>query len=289
MSDFSTWEPRPERLELAPDEIHVWRADLEREEVVLRQLEETLSTDEKARANRFFFQRDRSHFIATRGMLRELLGRYVNRAPRRIEFGYGPQGKPTLRTGPAEQSIQFNISHSNSMALLVFTVGRHLGVDVELVRHFDGEEIAERYFSPQEVMELRRLPAALQEEGFFFAGHVKKHISKQGAKGCSSRSRAFTFRSRRGSLSDCKLRTEWIGVCVLFVRTLSTWELWSEKAKIGSCVAGTRRRPPAVDCSHVCPAHPMGQPEDTQAVKQHFHQLTPVIQDRGRGARYTFA
>jgi phosphopantetheinyl transferase len=50
--------------------------------------------------------------------------------------------------------------------LLAFTVGRHLGVDVEPVRPFAGEEIAERYFSPQELMELKRLPAALQDEGF---------------------------------------------------------------------------------------------------------------------------
>jgi hypothetical protein len=74
-SEFSSWEPSPERLELAADEIHIWRAYLElaEERILLRQLEETLSADEMTRANRFFFQRDRSHFVATRGILRELL------------------------------------------------------------------------------------------------------------------------------------------------------------------------------------------------------------------------
>jgi len=185
MSDFSKWEPRPERLELAADEIHVWRAYLElaEEGILLRQLEETLSTDEKARANRFFFRRDRRHFIATRGMLRELLGGYLNRNPKGIEFGYGPQGKPTVHTEPSEQSIQFNVSHSNGMALLAFSVGRHLGIDVELVRSFAGEEIAKRYFSPQELMELRQLPAALQNEGFFLCWTRKEAYIKASGEG----------------------------------------------------------------------------------------------------------
>lgn len=183
ISGFSTWELRPERLELAEDEIHVWRANLELEEIVLRQLDETLSTDEKVRANRFFFKRDRRHFIATRGMLRELLGVYLNRNPKRIEFGYGPQGKPTLHTEPTEQSIQFNVSHSNGMALLAFTVGRHLGVDVELVRPIAGEEIAEHYFSPQELMELNRLPATLWDEGFFLCWTRKEAYIKATGEG----------------------------------------------------------------------------------------------------------
>jgi 4'-phosphopantetheinyl transferase len=182
-SDFSSWEPSPDPVDLAANEIHIWRANLEREEIVIRQLEETLSTDEKARANRFFFQRDRNHFIATRGILRELLGRYVNRAPTRLEFNYGPQGKPTLRVELSERSVEFNVSHSHGVALLAFAVGRHLGVDVERVRKLAGEKIAERYFSSQEVMELRRLPAALQDEGFFLCWTRKEAYIKARGEG----------------------------------------------------------------------------------------------------------
>jgi hypothetical protein len=52
-------------------------------------------------------------------------------------------------------------------------------------------------------------------------------------------SRAFTSRSHPESLSACIQRTGSIGVYVLFVRTLSTSELWSGKAEVGSCVVGT--------------------------------------------------
>ena len=147
-SDDDSWGLAPEGLELVEDEIHVWRAYLDCEEIALRQFEATLSPDDKARAKRFFFHRDRSRFIATRGILRELLGGYVKLPPERLEFDYGPQGKPTLRTELPQQGIRFNVSRSHGVALLAFSVGRHSGVDVELIRNFAGNEIAEHYFPP---------------------------------------------------------------------------------------------------------------------------------------------
>jgi len=184
MSEFNCWALSPERLELKEDEIHVWRADLDCDETTLRQFEATLSSDEKARANRFVFQRDRDAFIAARGVLRELLGRYMNSAPADLEFDYAPQGKPALRTGLSQRSVQFNVSHSHGVALLAVAVRRQLGVDVELVRpNVAGEEIAERYFSPQEVMELRRLPPSLQDEGFFLCWTRKEAYVKARGEG----------------------------------------------------------------------------------------------------------
>jgi|ERR1700676_2427118 4'-phosphopantetheinyl transferase len=182
-SDFSSWEPSPARLELAADEIHVWRAYLKIDETLLRNLEETLSTDEKARAKRFRFQPDRKCFVATRAALRELLGRYVKRAPAQLEFDYGPQGKPALRSDFTGPSVQFNVSHSHGVALFGFAVGRALGLDVELVRNFSGDAIAERYFSPQEVAELRRLPATLRDEGFFLCWTRKEAYIKARGEG----------------------------------------------------------------------------------------------------------
>lgn len=183
-SDFNSWETPPQQLTLEADEIHVWRAHLDCNESVLGPLEATLASDEKARADRFVFPRDRNAFIATRGILRELLGRYVHLAAVNLEFDYGAQGKPTLRTKSPQQSVQFNVSHSHGVALLAFAPGRHVGVDVELVRpDFAGEKIAERFFSPQEVAELRALPATLQDEGFFLCWTRKEAYIKARGEG----------------------------------------------------------------------------------------------------------
>ena len=78
------------------DDIHVWQAALDREENFLRQAEATLSPEEKARADRFHFANDRNRFVVARGLLRELLGRYLQQAPAALEFSYGQHGKPAL-------------------------------------------------------------------------------------------------------------------------------------------------------------------------------------------------
>jgi 4'-phosphopantetheinyl transferase len=183
-SDLDLWDLRPDRLALEGDEVHVWRASLDCEQRVLHRFGETLAPDEKNRAQRFVFQPDRNSYIAARGVLRELLGRYLNRAPVEIEFDYGPQGKPALRSESSERLVEFNVSHSHGVGLFAFAVGRQVGVDVELVRpDFAGEKIAERFFSPQEVMELRSLPPATQDEGFFLCWTRKEAYIKARGEG----------------------------------------------------------------------------------------------------------
>jgi 4'-phosphopantetheinyl transferase len=162
------WPNNSGDLLLLPGEIHVWSAHLDCAGPLLERLAATLSVDETARANRFFFPRDRSAFIAARGILRHLLGSYLHRAPTDLQFAYQPRGKPFLAARSQDTPLEFNIAHSHGLALLAFSLGSSLGVDVEFVRSdFASEEIAERYFAPPEVAELRSLPPAQRPEGFF--------------------------------------------------------------------------------------------------------------------------
>jgi 4'-phosphopantetheinyl transferase len=184
MSDLKSWVPSLPQRELAEREIHLWRAYLDCEETVLRRFESTLASDERDRAKRFVFQRDRDSFVATRGILRELLARYVECSPVEIEFTYGPRGKPSLRQEYSMNAVQFNVSHSQGLALLAFAAGRSLGVDVELVRaDVAAEEIAERYFSAQEVTELKSLPPTMRAEGFFLCWTRKEAYIKARGEG----------------------------------------------------------------------------------------------------------
>ena len=68
---------------LESGEIHVWRAFLSVDQSLLRHLESTFAEDEKARAARFIFDRDRDHYIAARGILRDLLSGYIGVRPKR--------------------------------------------------------------------------------------------------------------------------------------------------------------------------------------------------------------
>ncbi len=183
MSSPVEWLSPPETPQLADDTIHVWRASLAMDSAALQRLENTLAEDERVRAGRFIFERDRNAFVAARGILRDLLSRYLSCAPQTIEFVYGPRGKPAIsdkRQSP--QRLSFNLSHAQGLALIGIGRDREIGIDVELIRpEFGGEEIAKRYFSPQEIDELGRLPTELRAEGFFLCWTRKEAYIK--AKG----------------------------------------------------------------------------------------------------------
>jgi 4'-phosphopantetheinyl transferase len=150
------------------DEIHVWHAALDREEKILGRLESRLSPEEKARADRFHFVNDRNRFVAARGLLRELLGKYLHQAPAGLEFSYGEHGKPSLSGGNASSGLCFNLSHSAVQVVYAIAKERNLGIDVEHVRpESAGEDIAKRYFSAREVSDLQTLPPEVRVEGFF--------------------------------------------------------------------------------------------------------------------------
>lgn len=161
------WENPPETLSLGLDEVHVWRASLNLEASRLHALLPTLADDERARAARFHFPRDRDHFIAGRGILRAILARYLKTPPADLRFRYGALGKPSLAEECGGARHRFNVSHSYGLALYAVALDRELGVDLELVQPRQAERIAERFFSPREVAVLRALPAEQQETAFF--------------------------------------------------------------------------------------------------------------------------
>ena len=141
---------------------------LDRPASEIREMRDVLSEDEDARAARFVFYRHRARFIAGRASLRRILGRYLEMAPERLDFGYGHRGKPFLKDDPAGKALRFNLSHSSELALLAVVGSRDIGVDVERVRAVQYHlKIAGRFFSPGEVAAIRALPPEVQYEAFF--------------------------------------------------------------------------------------------------------------------------
>jgi 4'-phosphopantetheinyl transferase len=163
--ETSIWSPAPASLSLQPGEVHVWRLTLDGP---VDRFLDLLQPDEHARANRFYFPRDRNHFAIARGFLRLLLGRYLQADPKQLQFVYGAWGKPALADESRESSLRFNMSHSHGVALYAVTDEREIGVDVEHVRaDFASNDIARRFFSPFEFGVLCGLPEDDQVNGFF--------------------------------------------------------------------------------------------------------------------------
>ena len=127
------WDTPTEKPKLAWDQVHVWRICLNDAAPFLQRLISILSIDEKYRAKRYRFIGDRNHFIAARGVLRIILGSYLNMKPNKLRFSYGPYDKPLLVAQPDGHALQFNVSQSHGLGLCAVTRGRELGVDLEKI------------------------------------------------------------------------------------------------------------------------------------------------------------
>lgn len=168
-------------LELPPTAVHLWRIPLVATSAALEAYCSLLAPDERDRAARFHFDVHRHRFVAGRARLRILLGSYLKRPPEALAFSYTKYGKPYI----PQQSLTFNLAHSEEMAVLGVACNRAIGVDVEHVRRDLTEGIAERYFAAAEVRALRSLPPDQQPAAFFRCWTRKEAYIKARGEGLS--------------------------------------------------------------------------------------------------------
>jgi 4'-phosphopantetheinyl transferase len=157
---------------------------------VVAAFESTLSADERARAKRWCFDADRVRFVTTRGLLRRLLAECLGTTPERVPIEYSPAGKPELRGAAAD--VRFSVSHSGDLAVLAFSCGADVGVDIECVRELDDMAgVARRVFSVAEQAQWFSLDADRRLEAFF-RGWTKKEARVKGTgEGLSAALDAF--------------------------------------------------------------------------------------------------
>lgn len=131
---------------LDSDCVHLWKRPLTgRASPGFRDL---LSEEEHAAAARFQLPEPAERYRQTHGWLRSVLSRYLDMPPEAIRFRSGPDGKPRLAHG----SLHFNLTHSDSLALLAVRQNAPVGVDVEPVRPLpEAMLIACRWFSAPEI------------------------------------------------------------------------------------------------------------------------------------------
>src|SRR6266516_4299917 len=108
----SDWEIPQRPSDLTDNDVYIWLADLSISATTQAAITNTLTADEKQRAERFVFQKDHDHFIAARGILRGILGFYLNMDAAQVRFCYNSYGKPALLNPPSGKKLSFNISHS---------------------------------------------------------------------------------------------------------------------------------------------------------------------------------
>jgi 4'-phosphopantetheinyl transferase len=164
-------------------EVQVIYSRLTADPEFVKQLRQLLDPQEQARADRFRFEKDRNAFTIARGLLRTILGGYLQMTPSAIQFIYGPRGKPAV---VSSRPIRFNLSHSGDLVLYAITEGHEVGADVEHIRPMeDLDGIARRFFSPVEYLELASLPAGEKLKCFFDCWTRKESFIKAVGDGLS--------------------------------------------------------------------------------------------------------
>ncbi len=172
--------------ELASGDLHVWCVSLQALGPVER-WRRTLDLEERARAGRYHFERDRDLFIIGRGVLRTILSGYLQCEPTDLDFSYGSSGKPALAGAFAVSPLRFNLSHSAGLALYAVTLNREIGIDIEYNRStLVVESLVERYFSEREAAAFRVLPADKRRQAFFRSWTCKEACLKATGDGLTA-------------------------------------------------------------------------------------------------------
>lgn len=184
------------------DAVHVWLTDpLEVDAPPLvSAYQKLLTPEERQRFERFRFPEHRHEFLVTRALVRTTLTRYAPVAPEAWRFGFNAHGRPHI-VPPVQPPLHFNLS--NTHGLVACVVGSHadIGIDVEdTLRHGQTVEIAERFFAPLEVAELRSRPPEAQRSRFFDYWTLKEAYIKARGMGLAIPLAQFWFSSLRATI-----------------------------------------------------------------------------------------
>lgn len=193
------WLFPPDDLFIDTKQIHIWRIWLDLSDTQVESLRDLLSLDQIQRASKIRFPLDQKRFIAAHGVTREILSKYLTLAPNSIRYVYNKFGKPDLEEKSRSEGLRFNLSHSESVALLGISSGYCVGIDIERVRRDKAtENIARRFFSPNEVEKIISHPKDQRVAAFYRCWTRKEAYIKARGKGLSIPLNQFEVSLSRG-------------------------------------------------------------------------------------------
>lgn len=160
---------------LDADTVHVWLGEQDKFGKTAEGFAALLSEDELSRMLRFRFETDRSSFAFARGMLRQLLGMYLDAKPQDLRFAYSEGGKPRLSGEWGDSGLKFNLSHTKGAVLIGVSRDGEIGVDIEAIREdVEVNDISKRFFSAAEQKELNAFPDCEKRRDAFFHCWTRK-------------------------------------------------------------------------------------------------------------------
>ena len=162
---------------LPADRIDVWSVRLDIDAARVERLWDSLSADERARAARFAFDRDRRRFVVGRGAVRSILASYVGAKPAEVRFTYGPHGKPISGGFAAERRTPVQrLGLAKSWPSARSRSAETVGIDIELCRPIEDEAFVEQCLAPAERQAYATLSPEEKSAAFYRLWTLRKPI-----------------------------------------------------------------------------------------------------------------
>lgn len=175
--------------------VFIWWMETQHvDDAAWQDLNKLLSDEERLRADRFHFDRDRKSYIAAHALGRTLLSSVAGETPSSWRFAVGAHGKPEAIMPGNAPRWRLNLSHTRGMAAAALTRDFDVGVDIEsLQRTPDCIALSQRYFARQESDHLLSVPDERQLQTFLTFWTLKESYIKAIGKGLAQPLDSFYF------------------------------------------------------------------------------------------------
>lgn len=210
-------------------DVALWWAPLTTDAGEIARVSAWLAPAEQARMARFGHQALAARYVAGRALLRWLLGRVLGLAPHAVPIERGERGRPQL-AGAA--GFDFNVSHTEGIALIGISHSRRIGVDVERAdRIVRADGLAQKFLTTAEQATLAALPEPERRARFLRYWTCKEAMSKATGDGLSAPFRQLEVRLNTGielargpaPYQPSRWQLERVAVPVGFLATVALW------------------------------------------------------------------
>lgn len=158
-------------------------------------LQKYLSVEEQEKINRYRRWQDAQRSLVGRILIRSLICKEFSIKYDQVAFTVNKFGKPALKH---QNDCHFNISHSGQWVVGALDHGL-IGIDIEEITEID-LKIADRFFSPEECCQLKKLPLEYRSSFFFDLWTLKESYIKAVGKGLSLPLNSFTILNKPGAI-----------------------------------------------------------------------------------------
>jgi len=198
-----------------------------------------LLPEERARRDRYYFEKNRREYLLTRALCRSVLSRYEDLRPEAWTFTQNEYGRPAIALSRGAW-ISFNLSNTTGLITCLVAREREVGVDVEdTARAGETVQVADRFFAPSEAAELRSLPESRQRGRFFDYWTLKEAYIKARGMGLAIPLEQFAF-----SLREARDSTRSISIAFdpRLADVPSTWQFFQHRPTPRHLISGAIRR-----------------------------------------------